>query len=104
MSIDNKEGEQQEPADTPPAETPWPTNGGPLGCLLGLFSGLLLGAFLGTTLFAFDRLIGIPLTIVLAVALAVVGWKIGRRVFREYKPPKPREAKPPKPRQPSGKS
>lgn len=88
--MDNEEGEQREPASMPPAETPWPTNGGPLGCLIGSVSGLLLGAFFGTTLLAFDRLIGIPLTIVLTILLAVAGWKIGRRIFREYKPPKPR--------------
>ena len=91
MSIDNKEGEQHESANAPAAETPWPTNGGPLGCLIGLLSGLLLGAFLATTLFAFDRLIGIPLTLVLSILLAIVGWKIGRSIFREYKPPKPRQ-------------
>ena len=90
LHMDNEESEQQQSASEPTAETPWPTNGGPLGCLIGLLAGLLLGAFLGTTLFAFDRLIGIPLTMVFAVALAIVGWKIGRRIFREYKPPKPR--------------
>lgn len=95
LSINNEEDERKEPAQEPvkepAAETPWPTNGGPLGCLIGLLSGLLLGAFLATTLFAFDRLIGIPLTLVLSILLAIVGWKIGRSIFREYKPPKPRQ-------------
>ncbi len=70
-----------------PNEPPWPTNGGPLGCLIGSMSGLLIGAFLGTTLLIPYRVTGIVLTVLLTFILAVLGWKIGRGVFREYAPP-----------------
>jgi predicted lipid-binding transport protein (Tim44 family) len=76
--------------DQQPEEPPWPTNGGPLGCLLGSMSGFLLGGFLGTTLLIFDRPIALALTVALTLGLAIAGWQIGRKIFREYKPPKPR--------------
>lgn len=84
---------EPEPASAPPQpeEPPWPTNGGPLGCLLGAIAGVLLGGFLGTTLLIFQRPIAIVLTVVLMIGLAVAGWQIGRRVFKEYKPPNVRQ-------------
>jgi predicted lipid-binding transport protein (Tim44 family) len=83
--------EDQQQSGNSNEDVPWPTNGGPLGCLLGAIAGVLIGGFLGTTLFIFDRFIGIPLTVFLTIGLAIVGWHIGRRLFREYKPPKRRE-------------
>jgi predicted lipid-binding transport protein (Tim44 family) len=79
------------PVEPSPEEPPWPTNGGPLGCLLGAIAGVLLGGFLGTTLLIFYRPIAIVLTVVLMIGLAIAGWQIGRRVFKEYKPPKERK-------------
>ena len=94
-----QEGEQpkteQEQEQPTPEEPPWPTNGGPLGCLLGAIAGVLLGGFLGTTLLIFYRPIGIILTVVLTIGLAVAGWQIGRSIFREYKPPKVRTPRKP---------
>lgn len=92
------EGNQRQEENQPAEEPPWPTNGGPLGCLLGAMAGVLLGAFLGTTLLIFQRPIGIALTVVLTIGLAVAGWQIGRSIFREYKPPK--EPRQPERRQP----
>jgi predicted lipid-binding transport protein (Tim44 family) len=88
VSAEQAQGENRQPE-----EPPWPTNGGPLGCLLGAITGVLLGGFLGTTLLIFDRAIGITLTVLLTIGLAVVGWQIGRSIFREYKPPKERRQK-----------
>jgi uncharacterized membrane protein AbrB (regulator of aidB expression) len=82
--------EDQRRGDKNDEDVPWPTNGGPLGCLLGAIAGILIGGFLGTTLFTFYRFIGIPLTVLLTIGLAVIGWQIGRKVFREYKPPRRR--------------
>ncbi len=75
-------------------EAAWPTNGGPLGCLIGLIAGVLIGTFLGTTLFIPYRLFSIVLTIVLGIGLAVAGWQIGRRIFKEYKPHRRRDSPP----------
>ncbi len=74
-------------------EQDWPTNGGPLGCLLGALAGFLVGGFLGTSLLIFNRPVALVLTAVLTIGLAWAGWQIGRSIFREYKPPKPRRAK-----------
>ena len=87
------EGHQPPEGQRPPDEQDWPTNGGPLGCLLGALAGFLAGGFLGTTLLIFDRPIALALTVVLTIGLAIAGWKIGRSIFREYKAPKPRRAK-----------
>lgn len=91
----NQEPEEQQPPEgqQQPEEPPWPTNGGPLGCLLGAIAGVLLGGFLGTTLLIFYRPVGITLTVLLTIGLAIAGWQIGRKIFREYKPPKPRHMK-----------
>jgi predicted lipid-binding transport protein (Tim44 family) len=82
-STDQKQEETQQLE-----EPPWPTNGGPLGCLLGAIAGVLIGGFLGTTLLIPYRFVGITLTILLMIGLAILGWQIGRKIFREYKPPK----------------
>lgn len=84
----NNDQEQETPPQ--PEEPPWPTNGGPLGCLIGAMTGFLLGGFLATTLLIFYRPVGIALTVLLTIGLAILGWQIGRRIFREYKPPKQR--------------
>lgn len=85
----NNDQEQETPPQ-PEEEPPWPTNGGPLGCLIGAMTGFLLGGFLATTLLIFYRPVGIALTVLLTIGLAILGWQIGRRIFREYKPPKQR--------------
>jgi predicted lipid-binding transport protein (Tim44 family) len=87
------ESQPQTEGNRQPAEQDWPTNGGPLGCLLGALAGFLLGGFLGTTLLIFERPIALALTVALTIGLAVAGWQIGRSIFREYKPPKPRRVK-----------
>lgn len=91
--VPQPEGEPELGEQRQREEQDWPTNGGPLGCLLGALAGFLLGGFLGTTLLIFDRPIALVLTVLLTIGLAVAGWKIGRSIFREYKPPKPRRVK-----------
>jgi len=75
------------------------TNGGPLGCCLGVTVGLLLSL----TIAVLSRLYADPLAqvfhgslsisvrivmtifaIVAAVLCGYIGWKIGKRVYREY--------------------
>ncbi|MBX5448533.1 MAG: hypothetical protein IRZ24_00560 [Thermogemmatispora sp.] len=89
-----EEGGQPTPAAATTAE--WETNGGPLGCCLGVTIGLLLSLSLPVA----TRLIGSPVTdflsgallrIVMILAALVAasicgyfGWKIGRRLYREY--------------------
>ena len=96
--------ESLQPASVPEAQLPpearGAVNGGPLGCCFGLSMGLLLSAGLASlsipviSHFFADRgwlaLTTQILVIVLAIALffmlGYTGWKIGRRVFREYEP------------------
>ena len=82
-----------------PPEAQGETNGGPLGCCLGVTVGLLLSL----TIAILSRLYADPLAqmfqgnlsisvrivmtifaIVGAVICGYIGWKIGKRVYREY--------------------
>lgn len=83
-----------------PPEARGDVNGGPLGCCFGVSMGLLLSAGIASlsipviSHFFSDRgwlaLTTQILVIVLAIAdfflLGYIGWKIGRRIFREYEP------------------
>jgi len=98
------EEESSPEASAPPAQLPpearGDVNGGPLGCCFGVSMGLLLSAGIASlsipviSHFFSDRGLLALLTQILVVVLAVVaffllayfGWKIGRRVFREYAP------------------
>jgi len=99
--------ETEEPPPSPesllPPEARGEVNGGPLGCCLGLTVGLMLALFLG--LIGFGHLTGATLLFAIHVdaitniriATGVVatigallggyfGWKIGKRIYREYEP------------------
>src|SRR5713101_9786722 len=98
------EEESPSPSSVPEAHLPpearGQVNGGPLGCCFGISMGLLLSAGIASlsipviSHFFADRgwlaLTTQILVIVLAIAgfflLGYIGWKIGRRVFREYEP------------------
>ena len=92
------------PTPTLPLEAQGETNGGPLGCCLGITIGLMFGLLVGLIGFAnFGSAIlsnafhGDPLTYV-RIATAIfggigvilggpIGWRIGKRVYREYDKP-----------------
>lgn len=98
-----------------PPEAQGETNGGPLGCCLGVMIGLLLSlslailsrvfaAPLGSVLQGNYGLLGILvrilmgiLAVVFAILFGYLGWKLGRRFYREYEPPvikeRPRRAR-----------
>ena len=105
-------GEQAAPdASTPLSEADLPpeaqgeANGGPLGCCLGATIGLVLSLFLavfGRLYLAnplVDMLHNALLVLILlriamgivtlggAILLGIVGWKVGKKLFREYEPP-----------------
>ena len=104
-----KPPDEAEAAPTPenalPPEAQGETNGGPLGCCLGMMVGLLLSLSLAVvSRFYADPLasilqggygrLGLIVRIlmgILAFALAIffgyTGWKLGRRFYREYEPP-----------------
>jgi hypothetical protein len=91
----------EEPTQVPP-EAQDETNGGPLGCCLGVMVGLLLslsvaiiGRFyagqlvqvLGGTL---SIVIRILMSIVASIAVVICGkfgWKIGKKLYHAYSPP-----------------
>ena len=85
-----------------PPEAQGETNGGPLGCCLGVTIGLLLslsiaivGRLYGDTFAAiFQGYLAIIIRVVMAliaIGAAILcgyfGWKIGKRVYREYDSP-----------------
>jgi hypothetical protein len=84
-----------------PPEAQGETNGGPLGCCLGVTVGLMLSIFLGVIglshllllpfllFFHADPLTGIRIAtgffgLIGVIAGGYFGWKIGKRVYREY--------------------
>lgn len=113
---DKTDREQQESATSTSKSLPElleEPNGGPLGCCLGITIGVMFGLLIGLIGFAnFGSAIlsnafhGDPLTYV-RVATAVfggigviiggpIGWKVGKRVYREYDKPvvKDRKSRP----------
>lgn len=98
---DEKPQESATPAPKSLPELLEEPNGGPLGCCLGITIGVMLGLLIGLIGFAnFGSAIltnafhGDPLTYV-RVATAIfgsigiilggpIGWKIGKRIYREY--------------------
>ena len=103
MSQDGQETLVSPEAALPP-EAQGETNGGPLGCCLGTTVGIMLSLLLG--LIGFGHLVMIPLLgIIHTDAITNIriatgffgfiggllggyfGWKIGKRVYREYDSP-----------------
>ncbi len=76
-----------------PPEAQGETNGGPLGCCLGTVVGLLLTALLllGVSILLSNGGIlsfaTIPVIIAGTIAGGYFGWRIGKRVYKEYEPP-----------------
>ena len=87
-----------------PPEARGEANGGPLGCCLGVTIGLLFSLFIGVIGFGhnFAYLLGLVLpfnaltdirlatgciALIGTVLFGYFGWKIGRRIYREYEPP-----------------
>jgi hypothetical protein len=78
----------------------WPTHGGPLGCLVSIVFGCLVASFFSSPLLQRVQLIqfgkaapagwliftAIVLVLVITIFFGVIGWKIGKRIFREYAP------------------
>ena len=82
-----------------PLEAQGETNGGPLGCCLGVTVGLLLSLTVAilsrlyadplaqvfhSSLSMSVRIVMVIFAIVAAVLCGYSGWKIGKRVYREY--------------------
>lgn len=85
----------------------WPTHGGYLGCLMGLFMGCLLAGFIGSPLAQYiQKHGGSPgLTVAFIAGSAAImllgfylfgrlGWAVGKRVYREYPAPTARDESP----------
>ena len=92
-------GEQVTAEEDLSAEAQGETNGGPLGCCLGVTIGLLLSLTVAILSRLYDDPLaqvfhsGLSITVrivmsIVAIAGAVlcgyVGWKIGKRLYREY--------------------
>lgn len=104
------------PADTPVATEPGPslsqvsqvaqyeTNGGPLGCCLGMVVGILFSLLLGlmalgqVTANVIGLLVHVDVATTIRIATAFFtlfgavlggyfGWRVGKRLYREYEPP-----------------
>ena len=102
-----------ESASPGPPIAVYETNGGPLGCCLGAVVGILISLLLGLIGFGHvtanvivflihvDAATNIRIataffTLLGAVLGGYIGWKVGKRLYREYEPPviKDRRRKP----------
>jgi hypothetical protein len=87
-----------------PPEAQGETNGGPLGCCLGITVGILISVLLGviglgplvasalvflihTDAITNTRIATAFFALIGAILGAYFGWKIGKRLYREYEPP-----------------
>lgn len=81
------------PEQTLPSEVQWETNGGPLGCCLGVVVGLLLTFLLimGVSILlangGFLSFATIPVLLAGAALGGYLGWKIGKKLYRDYDQP-----------------
>ncbi|HEX9067879.1 MAG TPA: hypothetical protein VF807_03845 [Ktedonobacterales bacterium] len=84
---------------TPPGYD-WPTNGGYLGCLMGLILACVVAGFLGANFFSFIYiaanqstlvfvLINVVVFALVAAGLGRLGWLLGKRFYRYYPQPEP---------------
>ena len=94
-----------EPAESVlPPEAQGETNGGPLGCCLGITVGIFISVLLGviglgpfvasalvflihTDAITNTRIATAFFALIGAILGAYAGWKIGKRLYREYEPP-----------------
>jgi hypothetical protein len=73
-----------------PPTAQYETNGGPLGCCLGTIVGIFLTVLLVTgasTLLpnsGYLSLATVPAAVVGAVVCGYLGWRIGKRIYRDY--------------------
>lgn len=80
-----------------PPEARGETNGGPLGCCLGVVAGLFLTALivLGLSLLlsngGYLNFATLPLFLLGAMVCGYFGWRIGKKVYREYEQPAVKE-------------
>lgn len=76
-----------------PPEAQGEANGGPLGCCLGTVVGLLLTFLLITTVSialangGFLSFATLPVIVLGTILGGYLGWRVGKRVYREYDPP-----------------
>ena len=87
-----------------PPEAQGETNGGPLGCCLGITVGIFISVLLGviglgpfvasamtflihTDAITNTRIATAFFALIGAILGAYAGWKIGKRLYREYEPP-----------------
>jgi hypothetical protein len=100
---------EPEAEPTLPPEAQGEANGGPLGCCLGVMIGMLLS--ISVALFSrleigplsqlfqnnyslvglLTRILMGILVFVLAIVRGLLGWRLGKRFYREYEPPAPRQ-------------
>lgn len=92
-----KEDKENEQSQLPP-EAQGETNGGPLGCCLGTCVGLLASVLIALLarlypgmsngfLLSNLRLIMACAGLIGVVVFGYIGWKVGKRLYKEYEPP-----------------
>jgi hypothetical protein len=80
-----------EPEAALPPEAQGEPNGGPLGCCLGTVVGIFLAFALVTGLSLViangGTFLTVPIVLLGACAGGYLGWRVGKRIYKEYEPP-----------------
>ena len=83
-----------------PPEAQGEVNGGPLGCCLGTIAGLfftvllIMGASVLLSNGGYLSFATVPIILVGAALGGYFGWKIGKKLYKEYDPPVLKERRP----------
>lgn len=86
-------GQTPSPASQLPPEAQGETHGGPLGCCLGTVVGIFLtaliitGSSIALTNGGFLSFATIPFLFLGTILGGYFGWRIGKRIYKEYEPP-----------------
>lgn len=100
QSIKDEQSLPPSPESLLPPEAQGEVNGGPLGCCLGTIAGLFLTVLLivsASLLLANGANISLataPIALVGAVLGGYFGWKVGKKLYKEYDQPVLKERRP----------
>ncbi|MDQ6661540.1 MAG: hypothetical protein M3Z24_11305 [Chloroflexota bacterium] len=101
IPIDTTDNSEPSTENELPPEARGETNGGPLGCCLGVTVGIMISLFVGviglgpllanaltflihTSAIDSTRIVTALFALIGAVIFGYLGWKIGKRVYKEY--------------------
>ncbi len=98
MQPNSENQPELEQSQQPLEDEEWPTNGGPLGCVIAASFGFILAAFIASPLIRgaahagvssiVFSLSGYGIMLACVIIFGFIGWRLGKKYFIEYPRPK----------------